>query len=169
MGNEYGSIRYQGRTRSSFYEAWGFGDHLLYLRSDRIVVLGGKLIQRKILPRKTEDKENFSKYDWDDIFPPELRQDWETRKKTLSDLHNLKLPRCLIPNTFETEHSSINVFTDASEDAIGHVIYLKSTDNAGKSHVAFLYGESKSAPKSANSIPRLNCVRQPTQQIHLIR
>ena len=118
------------------------------------VVLGGRLLQRKILPRKTEDN-RFSNYDWDDELPSALLDTWNSWKKSLSSLHSLTIPRCFIPLSFsEVTKTSLHVFCDASEDAIGHVVYLKS-ESSDSIHVAFVYGESKVSPRQATSIPRL--------------
>ena len=118
------------------------------------VVLGGKLIQRKILPRKDEDN-NLEKYDWDDPLPLDLLEEWQSWKRSIIGLENLKVARCLIPKGEGTYHRSMNVYADASEEAIGHVIYIKTTSELGGSHLSFLYAESKVAPKNANSIPRM--------------
>ena len=46
------------------------------------------------------------------------------------------------------------MFSDASQDAISHVTYIKSVDETGNISVAFVTGDSKVAPRAA-SIPRL--------------
>lgn len=46
-------------------------------------------------------------------------------------------------------------FCDASFDAMGFVIYLRSVSAEGVVHVAFVYGSSKISPRNTLSIPRL--------------
>ena len=47
------------------------------------------------------------------------------------------------------------MFTDASDDAIGHVAYLRSTSISGKVHVAFVSSSSRVGPRSEIGTPRM--------------
>ena len=50
-------------------------------------------------------------------------------------------------------------FADASTEAIVRVIYMRITDEKNAAHVSFVFTNSKVAPRSATSVPRLElCV-----------
>ena len=49
----------------------------------------------------------------------------------------------------------LHSFSDALEDAIGHVLYLREMDDQGNINVSFLCSNSKVAPQMATTIPRL--------------
>ena len=49
----------------------------------------------------------------------------------------------------------LHVFSDASKEAIGHVMYIRAMYPNNNVHVSFVFGNSKVAPRSANTIPRL--------------
>ena len=120
------------------------------------VTLHGRLLQRTLMPpKKQADKELF-KYDWDDPLPSRLYDVWESWKVSLSDAGVLKLNRCYTPCHFApVNRRELHVFSDASQDAIGHVIYMVSVNYEHAIHVAFVLGSSKVAPRAATSIPRL--------------
>lgn len=68
----------------------------------------------------------------------------------------MRVPRGFVPVGFgPIVQQDLHAFTDASLEAIGFVIYLRSVNGAGKVHVAFLLGNSKVAPRTASSVPRL--------------
>lgn len=119
------------------------------------VILAGRLFQRKVMPRKTEQEEELSKLGWDDPLPSRFLPEWEEWKHSLLLLNGLRIPRGLRPNGFDnTFKQELHVFSDASQDAIGVVIYCRSVGDQNVS-VAFLRGESRMAPREAKSIPRL--------------
>lgn len=55
----------------------------------------------------------------------------------------------------EAVRREIHVFSDASEDAIAAVAFLKTVSPDGEIHVGIVLGKAKVAPKHGNSIPRL--------------
>lgn len=119
------------------------------------VVLGGRLIQRKLMPRKGET-DLPSDYDWDDILPEKYVHLWRNWISSLDQLNNLEISRCFIPPNFGTVvDRQIHVFTDAAESAIGHVIYMRSVNSKNDVSVSFVVGDGKVAPKAATSMPRL--------------
>ena len=120
------------------------------------VILKGRLIQRLILSPHPDERETLSKFDWDDILPDKYKEAFNQWLKSLDDLKLLRIPRCIKPLEFGCiTQQTLHVFCDASTDAIGHVIYCKSKNQYGASHVAFMFGESKVSPRGATSIPRL--------------
>ena len=118
------------------------------------VALTGRLLQRKFMPPETRDSE-YHRYEWDDRLPSEFLSEWESWMETLSDVGNISLPRCFHPPGFIPICTQMHVFADASKDAIGFVIYLRQYDIDGKCSTAFAFANSKVAPRSATSIPRL--------------
>ena len=59
------------------------------------------------------------------------------------------------PPQLQVKEQQLHVFTDASETAIGHVVYLRTVHMSEEVHVAFVHGDSKVAPRGATTIPRL--------------
>ncbi|XP_059085507.1 uncharacterized protein LOC131882394 [Tigriopus californicus] len=119
------------------------------------VILAGRLFQRSVIPRKADGDPSLQELDWDDPLPDRYSMEWEAWKTSLSSLHLLTIPRALRTHNFHSDcKQELHVFFDASQDAIGNVIYSRSVQ--GKNvYVAFLNGESKVAPRQARSIPRL--------------
>ena len=118
------------------------------------VTLAGRLIQRLVLPVKTKLTQELSSCDWDDILPDQYLELWSNWKASLLELNTLELPRCMIVKRFVSPTRELHVFSDASEEAIGFVIYMRCIENDEVS-VSFVTGGSKVAPKGATSIPRL--------------
>ena len=94
--------------------------------------------------------------DWDQPLPDKYQQEWEHWRQQLHHLRDLKIPRCYfdIPTRDLTERT-VHVFTDASEQAIAAVAFLRAKDENGNYHHGFVLGKGKVAPKSAVTIPRL--------------
>ena len=92
---------------------------------------------------------------WDDPLSEHFRPLWEQWKSTLGSLSKIKLPRCLIQGDLEVLKQQLNVFCDASELAIGFVMYMKTYYSNDTSTVSFVLGDSKVAPRAATSVPRL--------------
>ena len=118
------------------------------------ISLAGRLIQRLVLPRKEELTEELEKCGWDDALPEKYVELWESWKHTLLELELVELSRCLIPKHFINPQRELHVFSDASEKAIGHVIYLKSIYSS-EINITFVTGSAKVAPRSAVTMPRL--------------
>ena len=118
------------------------------------VTLTGRLFQRKIMPPKTKNSD-LSQYGWDDELPNEYFGGYKTWLDSLKDLTEISIPRCLVPSNFKPIRRELHVFSDSSDDAIGHVSYLRTISEDGQVHVAFLNANSKVSPRSATSIPRM--------------
>ncbi|KAG1697676.1 hypothetical protein GQR58_005904 [Nymphon striatum] len=120
------------------------------------VILSGRLIQRLVIPPKDKESAELQSCGWDDPLPEKFLPQWEMWKDSLRNAHLLKIPRCFIPKDFgEVVGRELHIFGDASNRAIGYVIYLRSLNNLGKIHIAFVTAGSRVAPRSATSIPRL--------------
>ena len=115
------------------------------------VGLTGKLLQRKYF--KIAAKANLN---WDDPLPDQYEQEWNSWIKELFELSSIRLPRCYhVPDFGEVVLSELHVFCDASQESIGHVVYLRQISNVGTISVSFVYGNSKLAPRAALTVPRL--------------
>ena len=118
------------------------------------VLLEGRIMQREFMS-SNQGKFKGVGLNWDDKFPQEFLHKWESWKTSLEDLKNVALTRSYYPlSMVPVEKIEIHAFSDASMDAIGYVLYLRSISN-GKVNVAFLCAGSKVAPRAATSIPRL--------------
>ena len=63
------------------------------------VVLGGRLVQRAIMPPRAAGAETQS-YDWDDPLPSEYESIWNKWKLSVQELEKLKITRCFTPSSF---------------------------------------------------------------------
>ena len=117
------------------------------------ICLTGKLLQRKIL-RSTDGSGEAR--GWDDKLPEDFRAAWEDWIEEIRGLSSIRLRRTYRPHGFGTpRRSELHVFSDASQDSIGYVLYLRQFGDGADVSVAFVFGNSRVAPRSATSIPRL--------------
>lgn len=120
------------------------------------IVLEGKLFQRMINPPKTSKQQSLNDFDWDDSLPVENFERWNKWKLSLSSADGLSVPRCLHP--FSSRYiikKEVHGFSDASLQAIGYAIYLKTitSDNV---HVSLVAGNSKVTSKGAELVRSLD-------------
>ena len=125
-------------TVSSVYDPLGF---------IAPIVMVGKLILQAL----TRDLA-----DWDDPVPDNLLPQWQKWRTEIIELRHLHVDRCLKPAQFGyLTNVELHHFSDASSLGYGQCSYIRSTDDNGKVHVAFLMGKSKVAPLREVTIPRL--------------
>lgn len=127
------------------------------------VILTGRLIQRKLMLDKDAcSKTDTQSQDWDDPLPTCHLQVWQEWLSTLPELNVLCIPRSYYPIYFgKVIRQELHVFSDASIEAIGYVIYLRSINEHNDIHVSFVTGNSKVAPRATVSVPRLElCAAQ---------
>jgi len=90
---------------------------------------------------------------WDDPLPSELQYEWTTFTKQLTLINELRIPRqvcCSSPRRIE-----IHGFADASEQAYGGCVYIRSTDETSMISVHLLCAKSRVAPLKPLTIPKL--------------
>ena len=117
------------------------------------VELTGKLLQRRILQANNETGGTLG---WDDKLPEEFRSEWEAWMQEIRGLSSIKVGRSYRPHGFgPVRRSELHVFTDASQESIGYVLYLRQFGDGVDISVAFVFGNSRVAPRSATTIPRL--------------
>ena len=92
--------------------------------------------------------------DWDDTLPDELSSKVTSWFSELTMLTKIKVPRSLQLSR-NVVSVSLHVFVDASQDAYGAVVYMKSEYSDGKVSVSFVTSKTKVAPLQSTSIPRL--------------
>ncbi|XP_061819391.2 uncharacterized protein [Nerophis lumbriciformis] len=109
-------------------------------------------VQGKALVRDVSTEE----YDWDTPLPEDKAIQWNVWKYSLKELMQLQIQRTYISvSLLATVCREICVFSDASTMAISAVAYLRAIDTEGHSHVGFIMGKSKLAPRPAHTVPRL--------------
>ncbi|XP_050300129.1 uncharacterized protein LOC126738734 [Anthonomus grandis grandis] len=95
----------------------------------------------------------LNKLSWDESLPSDLNTRWCNFKQQLPKLNYVKIPRhvlCYNPVSIE-----IHGFSDASLEAYGACIYLRSVTKSGDMQVRLLCSKSKVSPLKVLTIPRL--------------
>ena len=93
------------------------------------------------------------KAEWNYLLTNEETAPWQTFVKEAVELRNYKIPRCI---TIDNEvKKTYHVFTDASEIAIGAVIYCVSQDQNGQKKISLVTAKSK-----INPVPKQRKVRK---------
>nr|CAH7762827.1 unnamed protein product [Callosobruchus chinensis] len=107
------------------------------------VIIGKVLIQKLWL----------EKIDWDSPVSEELKIEWLKLRNNLAELNKLKIDRQVVCN--EAVKIELHGFSDASAEAYGAAVYVRSVDINGKIHVCLLCAKSRVAPLKTISIARL--------------
>lgn len=93
------------------------------------------------------------KVQWNNPLPENLANRWKQFYLELSKLDSLPIPRKFIPNLgtkFE-----VHGFCDASQEAYGAVVYIRSYGNDGGVYSQLLCARTRVAPLKGSTIPRL--------------
>ena len=109
------------------------------------------IIKSKILLQRLWER----KIDWDDEVPQDLLSTWYRWKAELPLLSSVEIRRCYFPTTYTECSLQLHGFSDASEEAYGAVVYLRSEDREGKIHVSLVTSKTRVAPVKKQTIPRL--------------
>ena len=118
------------------------------------VTLKGRLLQRDFFPSKANINAPF--FDWDDKLPDNYLGRWSQWLSELDQVDCVSIPRCFHPPNYGKIISmDLHVFADASEKSIGLVMYLRQVNYEDQVCVAFVFANSKVAPRAAVSMPRL--------------
>ncbi|XP_074518426.1 uncharacterized protein LOC141784488 [Halichoeres trimaculatus] len=109
-------------------------------------------MQGKAMVRELSSEQS----DWDAPLDPKKEMEWNLWKKSLEALEDLPIQRSYMPVSLSsTNRKELCIFSDASTIAIGAVAYLRAMDSEGQTHVGFVMGKSKLAPRPAHTVPRL--------------
>ena len=93
---------------------------------------------------------------WNDKVSDDLSAKWANWKEQLSDLQNIKIPRCLKPPNFmEAHRAELHYFSDASLDGYGTCCYLRLVNENNNVHVSLVMAKTRVAPLKSITIPRL--------------
>ncbi|XP_050066248.1 uncharacterized protein LOC114132630 [Aphis gossypii] len=93
------------------------------------------------------------KIDWDARLPVGIRQRWSQFYEELERVRALSIPRKAIPE--RANIIDVHGFCDASEEAYGACIYIRSHGSDGKWHSRLLCAKTRVAPLKGSTIPRL--------------
>ncbi|XP_011883953.1 PREDICTED: uncharacterized protein LOC105571092 [Vollenhovia emeryi] len=93
------------------------------------------------------------KLEWDDQLPPPLSDKWTTFVSQLKDMPSFTFPRWLGFQSSDT--LEMHGCSDASQNAIAAVVYIRSTSKEGKVTVTLVASKTKVAPLKKQTIPRL--------------
>lgn len=116
---------------------------------DPLGLLSPCIIQMKIILQKLW----LQRLAWDEELPPEISQMWSEVVGSLPSLSSLRVPRHVICDSYS--HLELHIFTDASEQAYGACIYVRSFDGNGQISINLMIGKSRVAPIKPTTIPRL--------------
>lgn len=93
------------------------------------------------------------KLGWDDAVPDNIKRTWKKFTTNMLSLETLSVPRyALSANCIKID---LHCFVDASQDAYGASIYLRTTDSSHNVYVNLLCSKARVAPLKQNTIPRL--------------
>jgi len=93
------------------------------------------------------------KMSWDQILSEDLQAKWSNFYSNLQSLSSLSITRKVVCN--QNSPIQIHGFCDASQEAFGACVYLRSIDNNGCVHVTLFTSKSRVAPLQPTTIPRL--------------
>ncbi|KAJ8961944.1 hypothetical protein NQ317_001038 [Molorchus minor] len=95
----------------------------------------------------------YDPLDWDESAPQAIEKTWEKFQDEFSLLNELKIPRHVL--VFENTSLEIIGFADASSAGLASVVYIRAVDTSGHVSVTFLCAQTKVAPISSITLPRL--------------
>ncbi|XP_033229232.1 uncharacterized protein LOC117180818 [Belonocnema kinseyi] len=102
---------------------------------------------------KTSDSSKKAGVDWDESIPSHIYTSWLEYKNQLPLLSNLKFDRHItVPQAVEIQ---MHGYCDASEQAYGAFIYLRSIDAQGNIYIQLVCSKSRVAPVTPLTLPRL--------------
>lgn len=93
------------------------------------------------------------KSDWDTSLSDEIQMKWREYYSELIELKNVSIPRCA--KCEMSKFTEIHGFCDASEEAYGACVYIRSQGLDGRWHSRLLCSRSRVAPLKGATIPRL--------------
>jgi len=92
------------------------------------------------------------KIDWDSPLSSDIQDRWTSFHRDLEKLQNVSIPRKVLSKPIEFQ---IHGFCDASQEAYGACIYVRSRSSENAWQVQLLCAKSRVAPIKGSTIPRL--------------
>jgi len=125
--------------------------HLLDINSlyDPIGLISPVLIKGKIFIQQLWSL----KMSWDQVLFQELHSKWSNFYYSLQSLSSLSITRQAVCN--QSSPIQIHGFCDASQEAFGACVYLRSIDNNNRVHATLFTSKSRVEPLHPTTIPRL--------------
>ncbi|XP_045778087.1 uncharacterized protein LOC123875994 [Maniola jurtina] len=93
------------------------------------------------------------KLNWDDPIPEDVLNSWSKFFKSLNQLNDLKIPRHVVCHN--PQDIQFHIFCDASKDAYGACVYVRSVSTTGAVKVHLLCSKTRVSPIKPTSMPRL--------------
>lgn len=116
---------------------------------DPLGLVGPVTIKAKILLQKLWQL----KLGWDESLPIDLFSTWTRFYSNIESLNSVVIPRQITIS--KATSFDLHGFCDASENAYGACLYLRSVDSSGDVKVQLICAKSRVAPLKSISIPRL--------------
>ena len=118
------------------------------------VMLEGRKILQQLVVMGHRTSRNNTPLAWDDPLPEAMMNRWIRWRDSLTELQRLFVPRCYHPKDFSpVAKAELNVFSDASQNAIGAAVYLRQFNKANIESTSLVYGQARVAPAHQTSIP----------------
>lgn len=92
------------------------------------------------------------KLGWDSVLPVDLQDRWTRFYSKLKTLENLSILRLVIQNVRAL--NTLHGFCDASQEAYGACIYIRSSSSNCPTQIKLLTSKSRVAPMHTTTIPR---------------
>ena len=89
---------------------------------------------------------------------PGLQLEWDKWIKSLAELEQIRVPRCVVPTDPKPVAIELHNFSDASTVGYGACAYVRVVFADGVAKCCLLMGKSRVAPLKRVSIPRLELV-----------
>ena len=96
----------------------------------------------------------LNKTPWDEALPDSLANQWLEYFDSLTVLSEIQILRWNYLHT-TNKSSQLHRFSDASNDAYGAAVYLRTVDNAGNVQISLIMSKTKVAPLKPVSVHRL--------------
>ncbi|XP_065075634.1 uncharacterized protein LOC135699312 [Ochlerotatus camptorhynchus] len=116
---------------------------------DPLGLLGPKVVHAKIIIQALWK----CQLEWDTPLPVKFVEEWTSYQRDIRHLDGLRIPRLVMLSPHQ--RLEIHGFSDASLQAYGAYVYIRSVDAKGQCYVQLLTAKSRVAPLSSKSIPRL--------------
>lgn len=108
------------------------------------IVVVGKLIMQELW---------LLRIDWDESVPMNLDTKWRDYERQLGCLNDLEIPRKIVVD--DAKLTELHGFADASQQAYGACVYLRTSSNISEFKVHLIAAKSRVSPIKVLSIPRL--------------
>ncbi|XP_064469670.1 uncharacterized protein LOC135384399 [Ornithodoros turicata] len=117
---------------------------------DPLGILSAYTVKAKILSQRAWELG----IGWDDELPEHIGKEWQQRCKGIPFLPKITVPRAITDDDSVVSRS-IHCFCDASQQAYGAVLHLRTVYEDGSINVVIVAAKSRVAPLKRVSLPRL--------------